>query len=314
MITRIFLGSSAERIPILEELEGYLSTVGKCQRWTGAFVPNASGLESLIHQTRLSDFSVLLAMKDDITIKRGEEFNVARDNMIFEFGLFLGAAGIRKAFLLAEEGIDLPSDLDGITLHRFTTESGKYNSLDKVADQIKESIAKSLTGSELGLLPSTALALGYYNQFIKKVSDELHGSKTFYCGDQAKPLGKFQIHVLVPLSIDHQGVDDMIDHYIRVNRLTPASTQTKEKRGYPFHFSTADVEPGDGGFCHIYDLPTTLNTVLKCIDLLAPAEQLGPDPDRSFMEQRELDNFCKVLNHLVEGSISTRGHVLIERI
>jgi predicted nucleotide-binding protein len=113
MITRIFLGSSAERIPILEELEGYLSTVGKCQRWTGAFVPNASGLESLIHQTRLSDFSVLLAMKDDITIKRGEEFNVARDNMIFEFGLFLGAAGIRKAFLLAEEGIDLPSDLDG---------------------------------------------------------------------------------------------------------------------------------------------------------------------------------------------------------
>lgn len=314
MRPRIFLGSSAERLPVLQQLETHLSNAGEFQRWTGAFTANKSALDSLIQQTRLADFSILIAMKDDITIKRGQKLNVARDNMLFEYGLFLGAAGIRKAFLLAEEGIDLPSDLGGITLHHFTTEPGKYNSLDKVAEQIREAMDKSLAGSELGLLPSTALAIGYYGGFVKKVCDELHGSKTFYCGDRANNVGQFQLHVLVPDQIDHQGVDGMIEHYVRANNLNPASTQTGAKRGYPFHFITKDIDPGDNGYCHIYDLPTTINTVQKCLDLLMPAEQLGPDPDRRFLERRELDNFCKVLGFLVGGSTATRDHVVIERI
>ncbi len=168
MKPRIFLGSSAEHLAVLEQVENALKSIGDCQRWTGAFTTNKSNLDSLIQQTRISDFSVLIAMKDDILIEKGQTKEVARDNMIFEFGLFLGAAGIRKSFLLVEEGIDLPTDLDGITMHKFTQQAGKYNSLDEVCKTLIKTILDNNAGSELGLLPSTALAIGYFNGFSEK--------------------------------------------------------------------------------------------------------------------------------------------------
>ncbi|HEY5369234.1 MAG TPA: TIR domain-containing protein [Hanamia sp.] len=124
MKPRIFLGSSAENLTTLEIISNELSTVGNCVKWTKAFEQNKSNLDSLFTQTRLSDFSILLAMKDDIVEKKGERLNVSRDNVIFEFGLFLGSTGINRSFLVAEDGIDLPSDLDGITVENLLLKRG----------------------------------------------------------------------------------------------------------------------------------------------------------------------------------------------
>ena len=88
MKPRIFLGSSAENLSTLKKISSNLSTIGNCIEWTHAFTQNKSNLDSLVTQTRLSDFSILLAMKDDIILKKGKSLRVARDNVILNSGYF----------------------------------------------------------------------------------------------------------------------------------------------------------------------------------------------------------------------------------
>ena len=48
---------------------------------------------------------------------RGEVKPVARDNVLFELGMFIGKLGRKKAFVVhpGKNGVSLPSDLAGIT-------------------------------------------------------------------------------------------------------------------------------------------------------------------------------------------------------
>jgi hypothetical protein len=66
---------------------------------------------------RRSDFAALVLTPDDSAVTRGNEFLVARDNVVFELGLFLGALGARRVFIIRPRDLKLklPSDLDGVT-------------------------------------------------------------------------------------------------------------------------------------------------------------------------------------------------------
>ena len=59
--------------------------------WTdGVFRASWYPVESLEAQIDQSDFAIAIVQPDDITIKRGVEVATARDNVIFELGLFIG--------------------------------------------------------------------------------------------------------------------------------------------------------------------------------------------------------------------------------
>lgn len=318
MALRIFLGSSSESLPVLERVETFFLPIGNCVRWTNAFALNRSGLDSLIHQTRLSDFSILIAMKDDIIIRAArEEVKVgARDNVIFEFGLFLGSGGINKAFLLAEDGIDLPSDLEGITVAKFTLEDGKYNSLEPVCNSIIEYINRASQTSELGLLPSTALAIGYYNSFVKKVCEELHRHRLVHYGESTLKVKSFVLKVVIPDRLDDNGVNDFILMYNLKHGLNEAQTNSKTttNRGYAFHFK---IEPPDQQTdkeidIHLFDVPTTLGTISESLKLYLPSLQIGINAELAELEKRELGNFVLVLRFLISKSHITKDNVVVE--
>jgi predicted nucleotide-binding protein len=65
---------------------------------------------------------VFVFSPDDITVMRGKESSTIMDNVIFEFGLFVGRLGRDRVYLIVPEGNDfhLPTDLLGVT-------PGKYN-------------------------------------------------------------------------------------------------------------------------------------------------------------------------------------------
>jgi hypothetical protein len=317
MKSRIFLGSSADNLGVLNRVAGLLSDVGECILWTKAFVQNRSNLDSLMRQTKLSDFSIMLAMKNDLLLKKNEIHDVARDNVIFEFGLFLGSSGINRSYLLAEDGINLPSDLDGITISKFTLEEGKYNSIDKICQNIKEAIISISKGSDLGFLPSTALAIGYYYNFVSKVCEEIHTSGKVVTGDKENQrefiVKDFKFNVVIPESLDDNGIESFRALYNKKNKLNNATTGaiTVAKRGFPFVFRLEPPEQDENGeiTIELYDVPTTLNTIIEALRLYLPKEQVGQNDEVEHLETRELRNFAKVLTYLISRNTNTKNYV-----
>lgn len=315
MKKRIFIGSSSEQLTTLNDIVDLLGDTVECIPWTDAFALNKSGLDSLIKQTRLADFSILIATKDDLTKQRGESLTKPRDNVVFEFGLFLGAAGPEKCYLIAEEDTDLPTDLDGITVAKFTRNAGQYNSLDKIVESIRAQVAKVGETSQLGLLPSTALAIGYYNSFIKRVCEEIHSAECIELEGKKITVKSFRIDVIIPENLDDNGVANFTTLYNKRHGLNKATTCTnpaaKGTRGYPFHFKvdppSADQEsPVD---INLSDIPSTLSTIVDSLKLYLPSNLVGQDFDVDYLEARELENFAKVLRYLIGRNAATKGYV-----
>ena len=66
---------------------------------------------------------------------RGETSDAPRDNVIFEMGLFMGALGREKVFLIAPDKGKLkePSDLGGVKFEKWLTDEGNFESAVRTA-------------------------------------------------------------------------------------------------------------------------------------------------------------------------------------
>lgn len=117
---RVFLGSSSEGLKIAEGLQAGLSHAHcTVEIWSqNVFTASNGTMEVLENKTVHSDFAIFVLTPDDMAEVRGTEYSIPRDNVIFEIGLFMGAIGRKRTFMVAPRNVDLkiPSDLLGITL------------------------------------------------------------------------------------------------------------------------------------------------------------------------------------------------------
>jgi len=118
---RIFLGSSGQQAKLLEAITGDLADVADVEPWTTTFNPGRSTLDRLVELSQEVDFAAFVFAQDDWTTTEAAEDGQAspRDNVVFEAGLFGGALGIRRTFILHADGSKLPSDLLGLTCVRY---------------------------------------------------------------------------------------------------------------------------------------------------------------------------------------------------
>lgn len=122
----VFIGSSREGHDIAEALQLGLDYVAECKPWSqGVFELSKGTLESLIKQTRSSKFAILVLTPDDMSTKRSRTVTLPRDNVLFELGLFMGALGPERTFIVhcRDEPVELPSDLAGVTTATFARHS-----------------------------------------------------------------------------------------------------------------------------------------------------------------------------------------------
>ena len=118
-VPHVFVGSSRESLPIANVVQTglahdpFLVTV-----WTnGVFGPSQFAIEALERAAVESDFAILVLGPDDVVTSRRHRNRAPRDNVILELGLFIGAAGHDRIFLLVPSGLDIkiPTDLLGVT-------------------------------------------------------------------------------------------------------------------------------------------------------------------------------------------------------
>src|SRR3954467_9527416 len=123
---RIFLGSSGEQAKLLQAITRGLEGVADVEPWMTTFNPGRSTLDRLVELPPEVDFAAFVFAQDDWTTTDASQSGQAspRDNVVFEAGLFGGALGIRRTFILHAAGSKLPSDLLGLTSVRYDPSTG----------------------------------------------------------------------------------------------------------------------------------------------------------------------------------------------
>jgi len=144
MKPRIFLGSSGQQEKLLHALTRGLQDLADVEPWTIVFNPGVSTLDRLVELTREVDFAAFVFAQDDWTT-RGAAPDVAagqaspRDNVVFEAGLFGGALGMRRTFILHANGAKLPTDLLGLTTIRYDPDT-----TPAIVRQINQTLRKAI--------------------------------------------------------------------------------------------------------------------------------------------------------------------------
>jgi len=83
-------------------------------------------METLLLAVDSYDYGVFILTPDDSVESKGQKSKSARDNVLLEYGLFLGTLGRERTFAFIQESesdekrVKLPSDLLGITISRFS--------------------------------------------------------------------------------------------------------------------------------------------------------------------------------------------------
>jgi Predicted nucleotide-binding protein containing TIR-like domain len=119
----LFVGSSSESLDVAYAAQKNLEDVAEVVVWTqGIFELTKSYLESLLEALEDTEFGLFIFGPDDLIRIRGTEMRTARDNVVFELGLFIGRLGRDCSFILMPKGsadFHLPTDLLGISTATF---------------------------------------------------------------------------------------------------------------------------------------------------------------------------------------------------
>jgi predicted nucleotide-binding protein len=112
----------------------------------GTFGLGESTLASLVGALARFDFAILIVTADDATTVRGETRAAPRDNVLFELGLFMGALGPTRTFMVTDRSNPpkLPSDLAGVTPAEYEphTSGNLEAALGAPSTKIREAIAR----------------------------------------------------------------------------------------------------------------------------------------------------------------------------
>lgn len=312
MKPRIFIGSSSEGLFVANYVKNYYKEEYDCVIWNdNVFKYNNSFLETLLNASSLFDFGLLIFTKDDYTIVRDEAFEEPRDNVLFEYGLFLGRLGVERAYVLAEESVKIPSDFLGITLVRiatFTTAEGKKevdaekSNMELV--KLKKQIDDYYPLGHLGLLPSTVMAISYFEDFVKLVSEWIYDNLGAVTCEGKKFLSA-KLNIVIPSKLDTD-IKKQATLYYRNHGLSELTINGTD-RVYPIHFK----EDAVGKSLEIYDMPSILNGIDKAIELYFKRGYIGKSENQRKAEKREMSGFARVLEILIQQDAFCRNCVEI---
>ena len=312
MAPRIFIGSSVEGLYVAEYVKEFFSGDYDCVIWNeDVFKSNKSFLDTLLNSASLFDFGFLIFTKDDLSIIRDKLFDNARDNVYFEYGLFLGRLGLDRAFVIAEKGVKIPSDINGYTLTIFESEIGaggrseiNEKQLSQELGKLKSQIDESVRLGHLGLLPSTVIAISYFEGFVKLVAEWINENYgKIPCGDRTYKSAKLKI--VIPSDLDAD-IKKRAMIYYRKHSLSEYSFHSRE-REHPIH--TSEIAQGDEVV--IYDLPSILSGIDKAIDMYFRIGHIGKKEDQKLAEAREMGNFVRALQLLIQEDAFCRDCVEI---
>ncbi len=287
---KIFIGSSVEGLSIAKTVKKHLGTCFEVDIWDeeNKFQFNQSTFDSLINDSNFYDFAIFIATPDGKHTFRRKTYKCTRENVIFEFGLFLGRLGLNRTFILYDERVQTFSDFEGITCSKFSDSK----TLMVACKKIRATIKKNKEISELGFFPSTALAIGYFRNFIRPVVKILNRKEILIKIDGKQKIirpKKSNLSIIYLDKIQNYNEIDL-ESIIQNKDLQKIEIITPRR---PFSVYIKSFDKADN-VLNLYDFPTPLNISAESIDMLFHKPNLSPSVLEK-LENRELQNFKKAL-------------------
>lgn len=291
MKRRIFIGSSSEELGTAEIVKSVLEKDFDVVIWNESiwdksiFKINNNFLSDLLTATLKFDFGILIGTPDDKLEYRGEEKLSARDNVLFELGLFTGRLGIEKCAFLIEDTVKVPSDLGGVTLAMYNNKT----LADKI-DGIKQMFLNA-SNTELNFFPSSTLAYAYYENFVKYVCEHYVKNNGFVYKDINYSNCKLRIIIPNKLPNDLNLAFRKIQNDIGVDKLS-FSANGRPRNVY------VDAKVVDSELI-LLDFPTTLTGIDFAISNHLPKDFKDQTDDYNLIIKRELNKFIDTLKKII---------------
>jgi hypothetical protein len=300
----IFIGSSSESKPTAEAIQKVLSNYFEVDLWSdGIFDLGESTLDELIKFVQCYDFSVLVLAEDDITLSRKDLQSAPRDNVIFELGLFMGALGRRRTFPVirpAKTGsLKLPSDLLGNTqiyLPKNLPDAPEAEDIETEIKQLVETITERSKEATLQLLPSTGLAIGYFNNFVLPVCQQLANQSHVTVGGKEIDISQdnFDFTIVLPKSLSDASIYGA-KKFVKVKNADQFQLNVSSR---PYNFYVDAVM--ENGRVVFYDYPTTLGASHEAVQIALAGPFLAAGQKRQMiLDAKEIANFVRTLDILL---------------
>jgi hypothetical protein len=149
MKPRVFIGSSTRSLDIAGAIQVGLHHDADVVVWNqNVFKLGQSNMEALVHELGKSDFGIFVFAPDDVVTMKDQRMASVRDNVIFEFGLFLGKLGRERVFALLPMGADihLPTDLSGVIFGEYDPEQELVSAVGPFCFQVRQEIKRLAAG------------------------------------------------------------------------------------------------------------------------------------------------------------------------
>lgn len=292
---KIFIGSSKSGLPIAEKVKTYLSEIADCFIWSEPDIweTNRSTFDNLIRMANYFDFGVFVATADDLTETNNKLVIEPRDNVILEMALFLGAMGHHKSFLLVENGIKLPTDFTGIYMPRFDADNEA--TIKSACDSYITKIEEHYQLGHLSLYPTTALAIGYYKNFIADLVESVQTAEKMII--DGIEYTDFKLKVVIPSDLKGM-IREKANIFYKRNGFSANAMEAKFRK----HHLWFQLDPRNAPTAIMYDMPSTLTGIDDAIELILQKNYKGRTKIQELIEQKELNNFRRVLQMQIDNS------------
>lgn len=293
MKKKIFIGSSSEELATAKIVERLLKRDFDIVIWDdnlwdkSVFKLNRNFLNDLLKAPLKFDFGILIGTPDDKAVVRGTEYLQARDNILFELGLFIGRLGLERTCFLVDERVKKISDLDGIFVSRFNSEN-----LESKIGEIKDHFLLA-EPDDINFFPSNTLAFGYFENFIKTICSQIvREGKLVIEGIDYE---NCNVEIIIPNKIN----DDINLQFDGIKNKIGVKEKVINCSGRDRKFQV-HVEKMNSGEIKILDFPTTLTGINYAIKELLPEEFKKNGEEYKNILNRELDKFVHTLQNLID--------------
>lgn len=114
---RVFIASSVEGLSVANAINECLDYDVELVHWKDSFKLSSYTIDELMEKSRTVDFAIFVFTPDDLSTIREQTHAIARDNVLFELGLFIGSLSRERCFIVKPRGVEMhfPTDLLGLT-------------------------------------------------------------------------------------------------------------------------------------------------------------------------------------------------------